>query len=106
MSRGDISLVCEGEPGGRDINWLGLVLGELAESFELASRVRVVPAGSKANLSATVRGMREALGTRHVYAIRDRDFVPTDLLTKDVPSGVYSLERYCLEARLSCARAA
>lgn len=100
MSRNDISLVCEGEPASRDIRWLGLVLGQLAESFEPASRVRVVPAGSKADLGATVRGMRKALGTRHVYAIRDRDFLPGDLLAKDIPSGVYSFERHCLESYL------
>ncbi len=96
----DIRLVCEGQPQGRDIRWLALALSELAGSFEPASTVRVVPGGSKADLGAAVRGLRETLGTRHVYAIRDRDFLPSKLLAKDVGHGVYSFNRHCLESYL------
>jgi hypothetical protein len=100
MSQDEITLVCEGEPRGRDIRWLNLVLGHLAASFEPAGRVRVVPSGSKADLGATVRGMREALRTRRVYAVRDRDFLRNELLAKDEPAGVHSLQRHCLESYL------
>lgn len=100
MSQDEITLVCEGEPRGRDIRWLNLALGQLAASFELAGRVRVVPSGSKADLGATVRGMREALRTRRVHAIRDRDFLRAGLLAKDEQAGVYSLQRHCLESYL------
>jgi hypothetical protein len=44
--------------------------------------------------------MRQALRSSLVYAVRDRDFLPTELLGKDVPAGVYSLERHCLESYL------
>jgi hypothetical protein len=100
MSQDEVTLVCEGEPRGRDIRWLNLVLGHLAASFEPAGRVRVVPSGSKADLGATVRGMREALRTRRVYAVRDRDFLRGELLAKDEPAGVHSLQRHCLESYL------
>jgi hypothetical protein len=69
----------------------------------------VVPAGSKADLAATVRGMREALTTPEmrkaretprVYAVRDRDFLRAELLGKGEPDGVYSLVRHCLESYL------
>ncbi|XXX82307.1 hypothetical protein WMF30_26465 [Sorangium sp. So ce134] len=102
MSQDELTLVCEGEPRGRDTRWLTLALGHLAltESFEPAARVRVVPSGSKADLCATVRGMREYLKTRRVYAIRDRDFLRTELLAKDVSAGVYTFERHCIESYL------
>jgi hypothetical protein len=93
MSLKAATLVCEGVMGGRDHRWLALVLGELG-----AGHVNVGPAGSKANLGATVRGMREALTTPRVYAIRDRDFLRAELLRKDEADGVYSLERHCLES--------
>jgi hypothetical protein len=97
MSQDEITLVCEGV---RDLRWLPLVLGQLAETFEMAGRVRVVSAGSKADLAATVRGLRESRRTRHVYAIRDRDFLRAELLAKGEPAGVYSLQRHCLESYL------
>ncbi len=100
MSQVEITLVCEGPPQGRDVRWLNLVLSQLAESFEPASFVRVVPGGSKADLGAAVRGLREARGSRRVYAIRDRDFLRANLLTKDVDHGVHSLNRHCLESYL------
>jgi hypothetical protein len=101
MSQDEITLVCEGEPRGRDVRWLNLVLGDLAMSLDRAGRVRVVPAGSKADLRATVRGMREALRTARVYAVRDRDFLSADLVGKDEAGGVYSLSRHCIESYMA-----
>jgi hypothetical protein len=100
MSQRDVVLVCEGQPRGRDVRWLNLVVSTLAESYELAGNVRLVPGGSKADLGATVRGMREALRTPRVYAVRDRDFLLAELLGKDEGAGVYSFERHCLESYL------
>ena len=101
MSQDRITLVCEGQTRGPDLRWLGLALEKLAESVELARDVDLVPAGSKANLSAMVRGMRKSLGTRRVYAVRDRDFLLADLLGKDEPDGVYSLMRHCIESYMA-----
>src|SRR5689334_5108220 len=98
MSQDEITLVCEGQQRGRDVRWLNLTLSHLAQSFEPSGRVRPVPGGSKADLGATVRGLREVLGTQRVYAIRDRDFLRAELLTKDLAAGVYPLERYCIES--------
>jgi len=100
MSQDEIRLFCEGEPRGRDVRWFNLVLSHLAETFEPAAHVKVMPAGSKADLSATVRGARRAFNTSLVYAIRDSDFLRTELLAKDLNSGVYSLQRHCLESYL------
>ena len=100
MSPDVVTLVCEGVPDGPDVRWIGLVLGKLAESFEPASRIRPLPAGSKADLGATVRGMRKALRTPHVYAVRDRDYLRAELLGKDEAGGVYALTRHCLESYL------
>ena len=99
MAMDDIRLVCEGVTPGRDQRWFNLVLGALAETFEPAARGRPVPAGSKANLLATVRGMQEALSSTQVVAIRDRDFLQASLLDKDKPH-VHSLRRHCLESYL------
>jgi hypothetical protein len=106
MSRLDVTLVCDGVPKGPDLRWLSLVMSTLAESYEPASGVRVVPAGSKADLGAAVRGMRESLrkpesaGAPRVFAVRDRDFLRAEHLRKDEAAGVYSLERHCLESYL------
>lgn len=73
MSQDEMTLVCEGQPRGRDVRWLGLVMGQLSETLDIAGKVRVVPAGSKADLGAAVRGLRESLRTARIYGIRDRD---------------------------------
>ena len=74
------------------------MLSEIATRSELAGYAQVVPAGSKVNLAATVAGMREALGTMRVFAVRDRDFLRTEHLSKDESKGVYSLRRYSIES--------
>lgn len=68
MSQDEITLVCEGEQRGRDVRWLNLVFSELAltRSFDPAGQVRVVASGSKADLCATVRGVRQHLATQRV----------------------------------------
>jgi hypothetical protein len=96
----EVRLVCEGVPGGRDVRWLNLVLSDLADRWEVAGHVRVVPAGSKVGLLGTLHGMREALGTSRVYAIRDRDFLPSELLAKRRTAEMHVLERHCVESYL------
>jgi hypothetical protein len=100
MKQVEITLVCEGHARGRDVRWLNLALSELAQTFEPATFVRVVPGGSKADLGAAVRGLREATRSLRVYAVRDRDFLRAHLLAKDEAHGVHSLERHCLESYL------
>lgn len=95
MSLGEITLVCEGEPEGRDIRWLGLALDKLG----VATAVEIAPSGSKANLLPTVRSLR-ALGRAGVYAIRDRDFLHATLLEKNLDDGLFPLQRHCLETYL------
>ncbi|MEZ4310315.1 MAG: hypothetical protein R3F14_19925 [Polyangiaceae bacterium] len=96
----DVWLLCEGEPRSRDVRWLNLVLAELANSSDLAARVRVMPSGSKADLAASVRGVRAALGSSQVYAVRDRDFLRAEILDKDTAAGVHALRRHCIESYL------
>lgn len=95
MSLGEITLVCEGEPEGRDIRWLGLALDKLG----VAKAVEISPSGSKANLVPTVRALR-ARGQARVYAIRDRDFLHATLLEKNLGDGLFPLQRHCLETYL------
>ncbi len=88
MSLGEITLVCEGEPEGRDIRWLGLALDKLG----VAKAVEISPSGSKANLVPTVRALRAQAQAR-VYAIRDRDFLHATLLEKNLGDGLFPLRR-------------
>lgn len=100
MSQDEMTLVCEGQPRGRDVRWLGLVMGQLSETLDIAGKVRVVPAGSKADLGAAVRGLRESLRTARIYGIRDRDFLRRDLVAGQRAGDVYPLDRHCLESYL------
>ena len=66
MSQLEVTLICEGEPQGRDQRWLGLVMSTVAECrTSRQAAFEVVPAGSKADLGATVRGMREPAQAFH-----------------------------------------
>jgi hypothetical protein len=96
MALGEITVLCEGQLEGRDIRWLGLAL----DAAGLSRSIDVTPAGSKTNLKPTILGLRQSLQTRRVYALRDRDFLTTDLLTKDLDAGICPLRRHCLESYL------
>ena len=95
MTARNVTLLCEGEPNGEDIRWLGLALESLGE----AGRVDVVPCGSKANLRPSLEARRRwHAPSTAIVAVRDRDFLTDDLLNKDLGAGIVPVSRYCLES--------
>lgn len=105
----DIVLLCEGVDGGLDVTFLELARRAVQHAQPLALRVAIKPAGSKADLRPAVRARRDVWEKRHVFAVRDRDFLRRPRLeearrkalslVEDEPPA-FPLRRHCIESYL------
>lgn len=102
----DVTILCEGEDGGLDVRMLDLALKALSGQSPIAQRATIRPAGSKVDLAPAIRARRDILRTKNVFAVRDRDFLPSGLMLEHCAAcgkgdaRPYPLRRYCIESYL------
>ena len=94
-------LFCEGIAGGLDVRLIEFALFEIQRSDVRASRIRVLPAGSKGAVAAVVKAMRSV---RPTVGVCDRDYRPAWLLRQHregvEQKGQFPLSRHCIESYL------
>lgn len=93
-------LYCEGVAGGLDVRLIEATLFEIQRTDVRASRIRVLPAGSKGAVAAVVKA-RRSVGS--AVGVCDRDYRPAVLLRQhraNVEKGQFPLSRHCVESYL------
>jgi hypothetical protein len=102
-----ITVLCEGIDQGLDVRILELARAELQPQLPIAARVTLRPAGPKNELPSAIQWHRALRNTSRVYALRDRDFLPSALLESRRRQAsshdqrvAFPLRRHCIESYL------
>jgi len=90
----EILVLCEGVPGGLDIQPLDAARDALRSSHPLAGRIGFNPVGSKTDLKPMIRAYRSARKGPLVFGIRDRDYLEWDVV-KTLRSTAFDPDNTC-----------